>query len=215
MTFNQMSSQSAPMAGRRQSPAAFDMSAVAGVLPEYQNLTSPHSLSFESPSHYAQPPSVVPGYQNSQFQVRSNTGSYPVTSPHFFPFNPDQASSGHPGFNASQSAPQTQTAGGHVPTSYTNVFYPGQQHRPAQLSQYLPFAGQYASPIQPPYQSHIPPGSGAAFGQHFGEIGTRSTRDGYQTSSFPVTHPGHFWRSGNSHGEIGFSNFCFFSSDEQ
>ena len=158
--------------GRGQSPNAFNMSGLAGALPEYQASTPLQVSHFDQ----QRTPSAASAYQGQQYSGHPIGANYPT--------QPSQYATQYQAYG---QIPQNQQAhlGGPSPIQSS---YPGAGYFPAQQQQLMYYPGQYSQSGQPqhgPYPSYGQ-GSGHVYGQQGGDMsamGGRTSHSGYSTGA--------------------------------
>lgn len=144
--------------GRGQSTGAFNMSGMAGALPEHQTHIPSHMLHQDQQRFLAGTPSSSSNYQAQQFpgQAPLSTGNYPL---HPSQYNYQSA------YGQMQASPQSSHSSGPSPGHSS---YPGGTYYPASQQQYMFYPGQYGQSPQPQHGSYpttYSHGSSHAYGQ--------------------------------------------------
>ena len=166
---------------RGQSQGGFNMSGMAGALPEY---------SHQSPSHM-QP------YDQQEFQGQLNSINYPV-HPHQYP-TPYQDPGSMGGYGSIQGSHRSHSGGpSPIHSAFPTSYFP-HQHQ-----QYMGYPPQYGQIGQMPYTGTYPPVAHHGYGRgDIAAIGSRQ-RGGYSAGTavqYPYTQQGQFLRPGPAPGE--------------
>ena len=155
--------------GRGQSQGAFNMSGMAGALPEYQTANS-SQITHQDPQRFvAATPGGPSNYQAQHFpgQAPMSSGNYPL-HPSQYPYQPV--------YGPMRASQQSSHSSGPSPihSSYAgNAFFPSAQQ------QYIYYPGQYGQSPQPQHGSYptaYGPGPSHAYGQQAGDMAGMAAR---------------------------------------
>ncbi|CAD6574609.1 MAG: hypothetical protein ASARMPRED_006829 [Alectoria sarmentosa] len=164
--------------GRGQSTGAFNMSGIAGALPEYQNTTS-SQMSHQDPQHFLTGTLGTLGASgtsgtSSNYQAQQFPGPAPLSTGNY-PMHPSQYNY-QPAHGQMQANPQSSHSSGPSPVHSS---YPGGTYFPASQQQYMFYPGQYGQPPQPqhgPYPTSYSHGSSHAYGQQGVDVSAMAGR---------------------------------------